>query len=85
LAEETPALFPAFDLLKKGKAEPLTKGRLQLEDFAARYFPSANLFRLSPVSLKLKDAQYWLASAGGESDGAIAKRLCLPWNETNSP
>ena len=87
LAEETPALFLAFDLLKKGNAnlasEPLTRRRLQLEDFAARYFPSANAFRLSPASLKLKDAQHWLASAGGGSDGVIAKRLDLPYQAGN--
>jgi ATP-dependent DNA ligase len=83
LAEKTPALFLAFDLLKKGKIElaaaPLTKRRLQLEDFAARYFSGANVFRLSPASLKLKDAERWLASAGGGSDGVIAKRIDLPY------
>jgi ATP-dependent DNA ligase len=83
LAEETPALFLAFDLLKKGKTElaaaPLTKRRLQLEDFAGRYFSGANVFRLSPASLKLKDAERWLASAGGGSDGVIAKRIDLPY------
>ena len=83
LAEETPALFLAFDLLKKGKiglaAAPLTKRRLQLEDFAARYFSGANVFRLSPASLKLKDAERWLAAAGGGSDGVIAKRIDLPY------
>jgi ATP-dependent DNA ligase len=87
LSVETPALFLAFDLLKKGKisfaAEPLTKRRLQLEDFAARYFPGADLFRLSPASLKLKDAQRWLASAGGGSDGVIAKRLDLSYQAGN--
>jgi ATP-dependent DNA ligase len=87
LAEQTPALFLAFDLLKKGKtqlaAEPLTKRRLQLEDFAARYFSGANLFRLSPASLKLKNAERWLASAGGGSDGVIAKRLDLPYQAGN--
>jgi ATP-dependent DNA ligase len=87
LAEETPALFLAFDLLKKGKTElatvPLSKRRLQLEDFAARYFPDADLFRLSPVSLKLRDAQRWLASAGGGSDGVIAKRLDLAYQAGN--
>jgi ATP-dependent DNA ligase len=87
LAKQTPALFLAFDLLKKGKtqlaAEPLTKRRLQLEDFAACYFSGANLFRLSPASLKLKNAERWLASAGGGSDGVIAKRLDLPYQAGN--
>ena len=83
LAEKTPALFLAFDLLKKGKIElaaaPLTKRRLQLEDFAARYFSGGSVFRLSPASLKPKDAERWLASAGGGSDGVIAKRIDLPY------
>jgi ATP-dependent DNA ligase len=87
LAEQTPALFLAFDLLKKGKTElaaaPLTKRRLRLEDFAARYFSGANLFRLSPASLRLKDAQRWLALAGGGSDGVIAKRVDLPYQAGN--
>jgi ATP-dependent DNA ligase len=87
LAEQTPALFLAFDLLKKGKTElagePLTKRRLQLKEFAARYFSDKNLFRLSPASLKLKDAERWLASAGGGSDGVIAKRIDLPYQAGN--
>jgi ATP-dependent DNA ligase len=82
LSVETPALFLAFDLLKVGKSslvdKPLTRRRPQLEDFAAQHF-GGTLFRLSPASQKLKDAQRWLASAGGGSDGVIAKRLDLPY------
>jgi ATP-dependent DNA ligase len=81
LSVATPALFLAFDLLKVGKTslveKPLTKRRLQIGDFAAHHF-GGTLFRLSPASLK-KDAQRWLASAGGGSDGVIAKRLDLPY------
>jgi len=87
LAEETPALFMAFDLLKKGKialsAQPLSKRRPQLERFAIHHFSSKNLFRLSPASLRLKDAERWLTSAGGGSDGVIAKRLDLPYQAGN--
>ena len=87
LSEQTPALFLAFDLLRKGKSElaaaPLRQRRIRLEDFAARCFPGASLFRLSPASLKLKDAERWLASAGGGSDGVIAKRLDLPYQAGN--
>jgi ATP-dependent DNA ligase len=82
LSVDTPALFLAFDLLKAGNSsladKPLTKRRRQLEDFAAHHFADT-LFRLSPASQKLKDAQRWLASAGGGSDGVIAKRLDLPY------
>jgi ATP-dependent DNA ligase len=87
LAGQTPALFLTFDLLKKGKTELKDKflpvRRLQLENFASRYFLSNNLFRISPASLKLKDAERWLASAGGGSDGVIAKRLDLPYQAGN--
>jgi ATP-dependent DNA ligase len=87
LAAQTPALFLAFDLLKKGRSElgakPLAKRRVQLEDFAGHYFSGANLFRLSPASLKLQDAQRWLASAGGGSDGVMAKRVDLPYQAGN--
>ena len=82
-SEQTPALFLAFDLLKSGKTELadqlLPKRRSQLEDFANHYFSRKNLFRLSPASRKVKDAERWLGSAGGGSDGVIAKRVDLPY------
>jgi ATP-dependent DNA ligase len=87
LSVETPALFLAFDLLKEGNTlladEPLSRRRPKLEDFASRYFRSAPLFRLSPASPKLKDAERWLAWAGGGSDGVIAKRIDLPYQAGN--
>jgi ATP-dependent DNA ligase len=87
LAQQTPALFLAFDLLQKGRiglaAAPLARRRRLFEAFAARCFPGAKLFRLSPASRKLKDAERWLASAGGGSDGVIAKRLDLPYQAGN--
>jgi ATP-dependent DNA ligase len=87
LAEQTPVLFLAFDLLKKGKTElatqPLSMRRPQLDQFAIRHFSSKNLFRLSPASTSLKDAERWLSSAGGGSDGVIAKRLDLPYQAGN--
>jgi ATP-dependent DNA ligase len=87
LSEQTPALFLAFDLLKKGKTEPvddvLSTRRSKLEGFANSQFSREKLFRLSPASLKLKDAERWLASAGGGIDGVIAKRLDLPYQAGN--
>jgi ATP-dependent DNA ligase len=87
LAEQTPALFLAFDLLKKGsndlENEPLARRRPLLEDFAARHFTSMRRFCLSPASLKLQVAHRWLALAGGGSDGVIAKRLDLPYQAGN--
>ena len=87
LSEETPASLLVFDLLKRGKAvlldQPLSKRRVQLESFAARCFSDTSLFHLSPASKKFADAKRWLASAGGGSDGVIAKRLDLPYEAGN--
>jgi ATP-dependent DNA ligase len=87
LAAETPALYLAFDLLKEGKKEiavkSLSERRGLLEKFAERQFPGSALFRLSPASRELKDAGRWLSSAGGGSDGVIAKRLDLPYQAGN--
>jgi ATP-dependent DNA ligase len=87
LATETPALYLAFDLLREGKKEvaikPLSERRLMLEAFAKDRLPKGSLFSLSPASRKLKDAQSWLSSAGGGSDGVIAKRLDLPYQGGN--
>lgn len=87
LAAETPALFLAFDLLRYGAKdlakEPLTVRRPALETFFARVVPRGHSFRLSPASLRLKDAQRWLRSAGSGSDGVIAKRTDLPYQAGN--
>ena len=87
LAAKTPALYLAFDLLKDGKkdvaARPLSERRPLLEDFAESRFAGNALFRLSPASLAFKDAELWLRSAGGGSDGVIAKRLDLPYQAGN--
>jgi ATP-dependent DNA ligase len=86
LSAETPVLFLAFDLLKYGKMDlmelNLPDRRHELEKFAARCF-ARRLFRLSPASTKLEDAKRWLKSAGGASDGIIAKRLDLPYQAGN--
>jgi ATP-dependent DNA ligase len=83
LSQERPALFLAFDLLEQGGKrladKPLSHRRLQLENFGGRAFAGASLFRLSPASTEIADAERWLRSAGGGSDGVIAKRLDLPY------
>lgn len=87
LAEETPAVFLAFDLLALGGRDlaklNLIKRRAALERFAKRLFKRSNIFRLSPTSRKLADAERWLARTGGGSDGVIAKRLDLPYQGGN--
>jgi ATP-dependent DNA ligase len=84
LAQETPALFLAFDLLATAKdkslsAQPLAKRRLALESFAKSQFISSPTFRLSQASRSYATAKKWLAQAGGGCDGVIAKRLDLPY------
>jgi ATP-dependent DNA ligase len=87
LSRETPALYLAFDILKLRKAdlakERLPERRHELEQLAAQSFKKKTLFRLSPASTALKDAKKWLKSAGGGSDGVIAKRLDLPYQAGN--
>jgi ATP-dependent DNA ligase len=86
LAKETPAQFIAFDLLRRGAKDfmslTLPRRRHELEAFAAHCFRNTS-FRLSPASLRVKDAERWLRSAGGGSDGVIAKRLDLPYQAGN--
>jgi ATP-dependent DNA ligase len=88
LAQETPALFLAFDLLataKEGKlaAQDLSERRPALEAFAKANFKSNPTFRLSPATTSYALAQKWLARSGGGSDGVIAKRLDLPYQAGN--
>jgi ATP-dependent DNA ligase len=87
LSRETPALYLAFDILKLRKAdlakERLPERRHELEQLAAQSFKKKTLFRLSPASTALKDAKKWLKSAGGGSDGVIAKRTDLPYQAGN--
>ncbi len=63
-------------------SRPLPKRRHELEAFAAHSFQQT-LFRLSPASVKIEDAKRWLQSAGGGSDGVIAKRLDLAYQAGN--
>jgi ATP-dependent DNA ligase len=87
LADETPALFLAFDLLRCGANDlvtlPITKRRPALERFAKRHFKNDQVFRLSPASRNYADAKRWLDLAGGGSDGVIAKRIDLPYQAGN--
>jgi ATP-dependent DNA ligase len=87
LSQEKPALFLAFDLLEQGEKhladQPLSRRRPQLEKLAGRVFTGESLFRLSPASTEIADAERWLRSAGGGSDGVMAKRLDLPYQAGN--
>ena len=82
LAEETPALLIAFDLLAGADGVPLTdrplrERRRALETFAHRTFKDKARIRLSPSTTKLGEAKAWLKRVGATLDGIIAKR-CDP-------
>jgi ATP-dependent DNA ligase len=84
LAQETPALFIAFDLLvDAGRTSlvpmELTARRSALEKFAGAYFPKQGLFRLSPATTRLSVAGAWLKRVGSTLDGIIAKRRDQPY------
>jgi ATP-dependent DNA ligase len=88
LANETPALFLAFDLLATARDRELSDKALQqrrpaLEAFARTQFGSNRPFRLSPATTCYAVARKWLARSGGGIDGVIAKRLDLPYQAGN--
>lgn len=79
LAEQTPAVFIAFDLLlgpdnKSLTEKTLTERRTALEEFAKENFPAADRIRLSPATTDLRKAKEWFRQVGGDLDGLIAKR-----------
>lgn len=82
LAAEHPAVYVLFDLLlapgnKPLAARPLVERRQELERFFAALERSG--LQLSPVTTDLVEAEAWLAGAGGDVDGVIAKRLDAPY------
>lgn len=83
LSTETPAIFILFDMLVDASGTslieaPLSARRVALEDFFAVAKTEKSL-KLSPFSLKVKDAQGWLAQGGGALDGVVAKRRDGPY------
>src|SRR5260370_28350040 len=88
LAQETPGLFIAFDLLANAKdnklfAQPLSERRPALEAFAKTQFKSNPTFRLSAATKSYATAEKWLAQSGGGCDAVIAKRIDLPYQSGN--
>jgi ATP-dependent DNA ligase len=84
LAQETPALLIAFDLLLDGDGKPLidlplSERRRKLDLLAPKYFRGTKRIRLSPATSKLVEAKRWLDRVGATLDGIIAKRLDLPY------
>ncbi|WP_458761434.1 ATP-dependent DNA ligase [Afipia sp. TerB] len=88
LAQETPALYLAFDCLAGAQQPrladaPLTDRRAGLEAFAANNFKSQETFFLSPMTTSYAAATKWLANAGNGFDGVVAKRRNLPYRAGN--
>ncbi len=79
LAEETPAIFRAFDLLavggKSALASPLRDRRMALEKLISSFGRNPGSVELTPLSEDPAKAEPWLE--GGE--GVIAKELDAPY------
>ena len=81
LSVQTPAVFLAFDLLRRRGVdrvgEPLEQRRKELESFAEA-FDGATI-RLSPATTSRTVVDHWFESVGGALDGVIAKKLGIPY------
>src|SRR5437868_5214376 len=58
---------------------PLAKRRQRLKQFARQNFRKSSKLALSPMTRDVRQARKWFASAGGNLDGIIAKRLDLEY------
>lgn len=88
LAKETPSQLIVFDLLVDDRGKSivelsLSDRRQKLDAFAKKYFAKNKSIELSPETKDFKIATSWLAGAGGDVDGVIAKRLDLPYESGN--
>jgi len=91
LAQETPAKMIVFDLLVDDRGQSLVdltlkERRKKLDAFAKKYFspaPKNKSIELSPYTDDLKIAKDWLAGAGVDLDGVIAKRADMPYQSGN--
>ena len=88
LAREHPSQLIVFDLLVDDRGKSIVKSTLsdrrgKLDAFAKKYFVKNKSIELSPATKDLKIAKSWLAGAGGDVDGVIAKRLDLPHQSGN--
>ena len=88
LAQETPALFIAFDLLVDENGTVLTEKllpdrRKRLEAFAMAFLRGHKSIRLSPATVRLADAKKWLKQVGATLDGIVAKRRDVAYQSGN--
>jgi len=84
LAQETPGIFVAFDLLVDGGGKSLADKTLEIrrpafEQFAKKFFPRNRQLRLSPATTDVVTAQKWFNTVGTDLDGIIAKRIDAPY------
>jgi ATP-dependent DNA ligase len=83
LVAESPAMLIAFDILRSPDdddlaSRPLSERRIALERFHDSLGTQPQL-RLSPATTRRSQAVKWLARAGGDLDGVVAKRLDEPY------
>jgi ATP-dependent DNA ligase len=88
LAQETPALFIAFDLLVDENGTVLTgkllpDRRKRLEAFAKKFLRGHKSIRLSPATVRLADAKNWLKQVSATLDGIVAKRVDVAYQSGN--
>ena len=88
LSQATPAKLIVFDLLVEDRGKslvdlPLKERRKKLDAFAKKYFAMNKSIELSPETDDLKIAKHWLAGAGVDLDGVIAKRIDMPYQSGN--
>jgi len=88
LSQETPAKLIVFDLLADDRGKSLVKltlneRRKKLNAFAKKLFARNKSIELSPCTDDLKIAKDWLAGAGVDLDGVIAKRIDMPYQSGN--
>jgi len=88
LAAETPAKLIVFDLLVDDRSKRLTdellaNRRKKLDAFAKKYLAKNKSIELSPCTTDLKIAKDWLAGAGVDLDGVIAKRTDMAYQSGN--
>ena len=88
LAAETPAKLIVFDLLVDDRnnslvEETLIARRKKLDAFAKKYLAKNKSIELSPCTDDPKVAKDWLAGAGVDLDGVIAKRTDMPYQSGN--
>ena len=68
---------------KPSSTKLLPVRRKKLDAFEKKYFAKNKSIELSPCTADLKIAKDWLAGAGVDLDGVIAKRTDMPYQSGN--